>query len=60
MIVYLLIGLLFNLWYDLLINTMDEEHQEIRFTMLERLIVLLIWPYALFNLIKQFLKNGEE
>jgi hypothetical protein len=43
--------------YDLLVNTMDEEHQELRFTMAERLIIMFIWPYALFNLIRQFIKH---
>ena len=54
---YFIIGLVVNLMYDLLVNTMDEEHQELRFTMAERLIIMFIWPYALFNLIRQFIKH---
>jgi Na+/H+-dicarboxylate symporter len=54
---YLIIGLFVNLAYDLLVNTFDDEQQELRFTMFERLVIMFIWPYVLFNLIRHFIKN---
>lgn len=57
-IYYLLVGVVLNWTYDMLIDWSEAEN---RFTMIERLFVLLLWPIALFlfiyHYIKQFYNN---
>jgi len=51
---YLLCGVIFNLLFDMLINTLGEEMEENRFTMLERIVVTLTWPIHFFKFIIGF------
>jgi hypothetical protein len=57
-IAYLIVGVAFNFAWDTLINKSGNE--ENRFTLLERFIATLIWPfymvYFVFYTIKTFLK----
>jgi hypothetical protein len=56
---YILFGILFNAIYDLTVTRIKEEH--LRFTVLERILVLIIWPIPaiLFfgGIIRGFLKD---
>jgi len=39
---YLIGGILFNAFYDWIVTRIKEEH--LRFTVIERILVLIIWP----------------
>lgn len=60
---YITFGVLVNLFYDLTVNkitklTDDPDAEKLRFTTLERIYVLIIWPiFAIsffIKIIKQF------
>ena len=62
-IYYVIAGVAFNFLWDLIISKFQAEDN--RFTMLERLVVIAIWPVAigffLFILIKNlFFNNNQE
>lgn len=52
--IYCLCGLAFNFMYDRIIDSQDNE--ENRFNTIERLIVLILWPFALMIFTYHFLK----
>lgn len=52
---YAFIGLIFNLIYDLTIYYMNKE--ELRFSILERIIFTIIWPVYAAILIHNFIKT---
>jgi hypothetical protein len=58
LILYVIVGVGFNFIYDHLVNYTSEEH---RFTLLERFIVVAIWPLVVLFFVgyglKSFLKN---
>jgi len=58
LIYYLVIGLVLNWAYDMLIDWSEAEN---RFTMTERLFVMLLWPITLalfiYHYIIQFFNN---
>jgi len=58
LIYYLVIGLVLNWAYDMLTDWSEAEN---RFTMIERLFVLFLWPIALalfiYHYLKQFSNN---
>jgi hypothetical protein len=57
-ILYLIIGVAFNFLWDNIINITEDE--ENRFNLLQRFIVILIWPFVIsFGIlytVKSFLK----
>lgn len=59
---YIIAGVAFNYLWDLIISKFKAE--ENRFTMLERLIVVAIWPVAVLFffiiLIKNLLFNNDQ
>ena len=65
-IYYLLIGALFNMLYDLMVDWLQAKGNtdSIRFSMKERIFVALIWPiYLIFfvrNFFIQLLKNKNN
>jgi len=54
LIYYLVIGLVLNWAYDILTDWSKAEN---RFTIMERLIVLFLWPIALALFIYHYLKT---
>jgi len=54
LIYYLVIGLVLNWAYDILTEWSKAEN---RFTMMERLIVLFLWPIALALFIYHYIKT---
>ena len=58
-ITYLIIGVAFNFVFDLLVNVSGEEAH--RFTVVERLVMTLIWPVGVVmfavHFFKQFFSN---
>ena len=61
-IYYVIAGVAFNFLWDLIISKFQAEDN--RFTMLERLIVVAIWPVAVLFffiiLIKNLLFNNDQ
>jgi hypothetical protein len=61
-IFYVIVGVAFNYLWDLIISKFRAE--ENRFTMLERLVVVVIWPVAigffLFILIRNLFFNNDQ
>ena len=58
---YIVGGVCFNLGYDLIVDKLNDDNM--RFTMLERLSVGIIWPIFTVIFIINFLKaifNGNE
>jgi hypothetical protein len=52
---YLFFGVAYNFFWDLLTTRVGS--QENRFTMVERIIVLLIWPIAVLFFVTMFIKT---
>ena len=61
-IYYVIVGVAFNFFWDLIIS--NTEAEQYRFTMVERVIVTLIWPVAvgffLFTLIKNLFSDNSQ
>jgi hypothetical protein len=58
MIIYLLIGLLISLLFDWVMKKLPIE--ELQFTNWERLVIITIWPFAIFWAIYSFFKNKNN
>ena len=58
MIIYLLIGLLISIFFDLVMKKLPIE--ELQFTNLERLVIITIWPLAILWAIYGFFKNKNN
>ena len=57
---YIFIGIIFNFLFDLMVNWLasnDPEHEGLRFTMAERLAVVLTWPIHFGRLLISFIKT---
>ena len=54
-IYYVIAGVAFNFVWDLIISKFQAE--ENRFTMIERLVVIAIWPVAIVFFIYTLIKN---
>ena len=54
-IYYIIVGVTFNFLWDLVISKTQKE--EYRFTMLERVIVIIIWPITILFLAFTLAKN---
>jgi len=52
---YLFIGVVFNFLFDLIVNYI--EHEQARFTMMERVMTTLLWPVALIVFIFNFIRT---
>ncbi len=52
---YVFAGVVFNFLWDLVTTRLESEQN--RFTMGERLIVLLIWPIAVLFFVTMFIKT---
>jgi len=50
---YILFGVIVNALYDFLISTIDRE--DLRFSMLERILIGLFWPAYLVLLVINFI-----
>jgi len=61
-IYYVIAGVAFNFLWDLIISKFQAEDN--RFTMLERLVVVAIWPVAVlfffYTLIKNLFFNNDQ
>ena len=59
---YLLVGVLMNLWYDVSISYLKNE--DLRFSALERVFFTIIWPLYLIliiiNIIKSRINGSDE
>lgn len=59
---YLLLGVIFNAAYDFAITRIKRE--ELRFTIVERIVFVIIWPvYVMFmiiNFIKTIINGSNE
>jgi hypothetical protein len=59
---YVIAGVAFNFLWDLVISKFQAEDN--RFTMLERLVVVVIWPVAVvfffYTLIKNLFFNNDQ
>jgi|MEHZ01.4.fsa_nt_MEHZ011214246.1_2 hypothetical protein len=59
---YLLVGVLMNLWYDVSISYLKNE--DLRFSALERVFFTIIWPLYLIliiiNIIKSIINGSDE
>lgn len=58
-IYYILIGIVFNMLYDLLVDYLRNQgnDSDIRFTLKERIIVTLLWPIYATGLIVNIFIN---
>lgn len=58
-IYYVFIGVFFNFLFDKVVDFLEQE--QIRFNLMERIIISLLWPIALlvflFNFIKSFIER---
>ena len=54
-IYYVIVGVIFNYLWDFTVSKTQRE--ENRFTILERIIVTIIWPVAILFLIFTLVKN---
>jgi hypothetical protein len=54
-ITYLIIGVMFNFVFDLLVNFSGSEDH--RFTVVERLVMTLVWPIGVLAFVFYFIKN---
>lgn len=57
---YIICGVIFNFLFDLMVNWLvsnDPEHEGLRFTMAERLAVVLTWPIHFGRLLISFIKT---
>jgi hypothetical protein len=52
---YVFAGVVFNFLWDLVTTRLESEQN--RFTMVERLIVLLIWPIAVLFFVTMLIKT---
>lgn len=59
-IYYLLGGVVFNFAYDKLVDAMGEEYEDVRFTMPERLVIMITWPLALLRFLVGFFSNNSD
>jgi hypothetical protein len=62
---YITFGVLVNLVYDLTINkveelTGNEDAEKLRFTVLERIYVLIIWPIFAISFIIKIIKQFND
>lgn len=59
---YLLVGVLMNLWYDVSISYLKNE--DLRFSALERVFFTIMWPLYLIliivNIIKSIINGSDE
>jgi hypothetical protein len=59
---YLLVGVLMNLWYDVSISYLKNE--DLRFSALERVFFTIVWPLYLIliiiNIIKSIINGSDE
>ena len=55
---YVSIGVLFNFLFDKVIDYLEQE--QIRFTIMERIITTLLWPIALLVFLYNFIKSFIE
>jgi hypothetical protein len=53
LVTYLFLGVMFTLLTDALGNFLESE---IKFTNKERIFVMIIWPFALFIFVRDFIK----
>ena len=56
-VTYLLIGAIFTLIMDWLSNHWDTEN---KFTNLERIVVILIWPISLLIFLREFIREIKK
>jgi len=54
---YIIAGVSFNLFYDLVINYLGEDNYKLRFNIAERLLVCIFWPLFLINFLITFIKS---
>ena len=66
-ITYILLGVLWNLCYDILISNLpyvNQDPEDLRFNMLERFTMLITWPiavtYFIIGLIKLYLSRNKD
>lgn len=59
---YLLVGVVFNFLYDLMVDYLQRNGHEgnIRFNMVERVIVCLLWPIYLLLFIRNLYKEASK
>ena len=55
---YVSIGVLFNFLFDIIVTYV--EHEQARFTMMERIVTTLLWPIALTVFVFNFIKTLIE
>ena len=54
-IIYVSIGVLLNVWFDLLVNEIEKDEDfedDVRFTNAERIVSTLTWPWFLYQVYK--------
>lgn len=63
-IIYISIGAMFDLFMGWIISLLEQSNEEdlthLRFTNLEKVLNLLVWPYHMFTFLVGFFKNEEE
>lgn len=58
-IIYISLGVLLNIWFDLLVNELEKDEDfkdDVRFTNAECIVSTLTWPWFLY----QVYKNMKE
>lgn len=53
LVTYLFLGAIFTLLVDVLGNFLESE---VKFTNPERIFVIVVWPFALFVFVRDFIK----
>ena len=53
---YVSIGVLFNFLFDKIVDYLEQE--QIRFSIIERIVTTLVWPIALVVFLYNFIKTS--
>ena len=57
---YLLAGVVFNFFYDVVIDRIGEAGESLRFTIPERIAILILWPIAAIKFLTGFLSQFND
>lgn len=57
---YLLAGVVFNFFYDVVIDRLGEDGEAFRFTIGERLAILIFWPIATIKFLVGFFSGFDK
>jgi hypothetical protein len=57
---YILIGTIFNIVFDYLVNQLGEENEDLRLTNSERIVAIIVWPLVFYQFLKYFFNDNDR